>query len=33
VKCVVVSADEVMKKAAAHKINLRRLDSDHVKKF
>ncbi|XP_046850922.1 glycine dehydrogenase (decarboxylating), mitochondrial-like [Xenia sp. Carnegie-2017] len=30
VKCTNTSADEVMKKAAAYKINLRKLDSDHV---
>lgn len=30
VKCVDGSADEIMKKAAAHKINLRKLDSGHV---
>lgn len=30
VKCVNGSADEIMNKAAAHKINLRKLDNDHV---
>lgn len=30
VKCVNVSADDVLKQAAAYKINLRRLDNDHA---
>ena len=31
VKCADGSADEIMKKAAVHKINLRKLDSNHVR--
>ena len=29
-KCADGSADEIIKKAAEHKINLRKLDSEHV---